>query len=112
MRLADFILENIEPILAEWEAFARAVEPRAKMDALALRDHAEHILRATARDMKSAQTAAEQSDKSRGQGPAGKDSDVLDGASEEHGVGRVGSGFDLLAVVSEYRALRGSVVRL
>ena len=57
MRLADFILGNIEPILVEWEAF-HSVWPEAKTDPLALRDHAEDILRATASDMKSAQTSA------------------------------------------------------
>ena len=25
MRLADFILENIEPVLVEWEAFAQPI---------------------------------------------------------------------------------------
>ena len=29
MRLADFILANIEPILVEWEAFARSIWPGA-----------------------------------------------------------------------------------
>jgi signal transduction histidine kinase len=36
----------------------------------------------------------------------------LDDASSVHGVGRVGSGFNLNEVVSEYRALRASVLRL
>jgi signal transduction histidine kinase len=58
--------------------------------------------------MRSAQTRTQQSDKSRGAGIAiGR----LDGASEIHAVGRVKSGFDLMAVVAEYRALRASVVR-
>jgi signal transduction histidine kinase len=113
MRLADFILGNTESILVEWEAFARTVWPRGgKSDPVALRDHAEDILRATAWDMKSDQTVAEQSDKSRGGGPAGAGSDRVDGASDVHAVGRVRSGFDVMAVVAEYRALRASVVRL
>ena len=66
MRLADFILTNIESILAEWESFARSIWPGAKTDPLTLRDHAGDILRATASDMKANQTAAEQSDKSKG----------------------------------------------
>ena len=48
MRLADFILANIEPILAEWEAFARGVWTGAVANPVALRDHAQDILRATA----------------------------------------------------------------
>ena len=66
MRLADFILSNIEPILMEWKVFARGIGPGAKMDALALRDHAPDILLATVQDMKSSQSAAERSAKSRG----------------------------------------------
>ena len=63
MRLAEFILTNTEPILLEWEAFARGIQPGSKMEPLALRDHAGEILRATVRDMASAQSAAQQSDK-------------------------------------------------
>jgi signal transduction histidine kinase len=112
MRLADFILANIEPILAEWEAFARGIWPGGAADPATLRDHAEEILRATAGDMKSDQTAGQQCDKSRGDGHAGADSRRVDEASKLHGAGRVQSGFDLLAVTSEYRALRATVIRL
>lgn len=112
MRLADFILANIEPILAEWEVFARSIWPGAATDPATLRDHAEDILRATASDMMSAQTAAQQSDKSKGDGDAGADSVRVDKASTLHGAGRVQSGFDLMALVSEYRALRATVIRL
>jgi signal transduction histidine kinase len=117
MRLADFILESTESILAEWEVFARRIWPAgggggAAPDPAALRDHARDILRATAWDMKSPQTAAQQSDKSRGERAAGAASGRVDGASDAHAVGRVRSGFDLMAVVAEYRALRASVIRL
>ena len=120
MRLADFIVSNIEPILMEWEVFARGIAPGAAMDALALRDHAPDILLATVQDMNSSQSATERSAKSRGlhQGAgAGGDGVALggaglNGASELHAVGRLGSGFDLMEVVSEYRALRASVLRL
>lgn len=112
MRLADFILNNLEPILREWEVFARSIWPGAATDPLTLRDHAEQILRATARDMNSAQTTTQQSDKSKGEGDAGPASNRLTGASEVHAVARVRSGFDILAVVAEYRALRASVIRL
>ncbi|MBC7785421.1 MAG: HAMP domain-containing histidine kinase [Burkholderiales bacterium] len=102
----------MEVILAEWEAFARSVWPGPESDPRELRDHAMDILRAAAMDMKSAQTAAQQSDKSKGDGDAGQESDRIDGASDVHAVGRVRSGFDMMAVVAEYRALRASVVRL
>lgn len=112
MRLADFILANTEPILAEWEVFARTIWPGAKADALALRDHAHDILQATALDMKSFQNATQQADKSKGEGEPGKTSGRVDGASDVHAVARALSGFNLLALVAEYRALRASVIRL
>lgn len=113
MRLAEFILANIEPILAEWETFARSLLPGAKMTAVALRDDAESILRATVRDMQTRQSLTQQASKSKGHGGAGgEESERLDIASELHGVGRVGSGFHITDVVSEYRALRASVLRL
>jgi signal transduction histidine kinase len=112
MRLADFILANVEPVLVEWEAFARTVWPGAETDPSELRDHAADILRATAWDMKSTQSAAQQSDKSRGEGGDGAASARVDGASDDHAIGRVRSGFDLMTLVAEYRALRASVIRL
>ena len=108
MRLADFIDSNLEPILLEWDTFARGMKSGRKMDALALRDHAEEILLATIKDMRSAQSADERSAKSRGHRGDGVE---LNGASERHAIGRLGSGFDLLEVVAEYRALRASVLR-
>src|SRR5690242_10745964 len=99
MRLADFISSNIEPILLEWDAFARSIIAGAKMDSLALRDHADEILLATVRDMRSAQSPAERLAKSQGHDSG--DDIALNGASEQHAIGRLGSGFDLLEVVAE-----------
>jgi signal transduction histidine kinase len=111
MRLADFILLNIEPILAEWEIFARSIGAGEHLDKLALRDHAAEILQATARDMKSPET-----DSIRSMGPMGSGhhpkNDALDGASDAHAVDRLGLGFGMLEVMSEYRALRVSVLQL
>ena len=113
MRLAPFILENSQPILEEWDVFARSLAAGEDMTALALRDHAKEILLATARDMQAAQSPRQQAEKSKGEGGAdGAESDELDKASASHGIGRVGSGFDIIEVVSEYRALRATVLRL
>jgi signal transduction histidine kinase len=113
MRLAEFILSNVEPILVEWEAFARNLVPGVAMTKLALRDDAEAMLLAAAQDMQIGQSPAQQVNKSKGHGGAGGDeSDGLDRASVLHGAGRMGSGFDIMEVVSEYRALRASVIRL
>ena len=113
MRLAKFILANVEPILAEWEAFAATLPSGANMTKLALRDHAQAILLASARDMEANQSLAQQADKSKGEGGADTtESDQLDIASEQHAEERVGAGFNIIEVVSEYRALRASVLRL
>lgn len=113
MRLADFIEENLEAILAQWESFARSLWRESPPPDLAtLRDHAKEILCATVDDMRSGQTSAEQSDKSKGDGPLGAESDSVDSASDLHAAARLDSGFYLSEVVAEYRALRASVLRL
>lgn len=111
MRLADFILANVEPILAEWEIFARSIGAGEHLDRLALRDHAGAILQATVRDMRSPQSVAKRARKSKGLDHPGEH-DAIDGAADAHAVGRLGLGFDLLEVMSEYRALRASVLQL
>jgi signal transduction histidine kinase len=113
MRLAEFIAANTEPILVEWESFARSIWPQATpADPAALRDSAEQILEAVIADMNTTQSLHEQQEKSAGRGAHGAESDTLDRASQVHGAGRVGSGFGLPAVIAEYRALRASVLRL
>jgi len=112
MRLADFILSNVEPILGEWEIFARSIGAGNHLDQASLRDHGEQILKATARDMVTSQTAVERTKKSKGDGQTGHSSEALDGASDKHAIDRLGLGFDLIEVMSEYRALRASVLRL
>lgn len=112
MRLADFILANTEPILMEWEHFARSIWPNGVTDPATLRDDAEEMLRAAVMDMKSAQTGIERSNKSKGMGGSGRESASVNQASEAHGTARMGSGFDLAALIAEYRALRASVIRL
>lgn len=112
MRLHDFILTNLEPILEEWEVFARSIWPGAQASPRIVRDHAADMLVAVARDMKSAQTPAQQEAKSKGNGDSGPPSDRVDSASDKHAVSRVDSGFDLEELVAEYRALRASVIKL
>jgi signal transduction histidine kinase len=111
MRLADFILCETERIVNEWEAFAATRLPAAQwMTPLALRDHAEQILRAIAQDLTGPQTPAEQLSKSRGDAPqlAG----APETAAQTHGLLRAKSGFNINQMASEYRALRASVLRL
>ena len=112
MRLADFIERNTNSILTEWEIFARSIWPRAAGDPVELRDHAEEILHAAVKDMSATQSDEQRSDKSKGTGDHGAGSRRLNVASTQHGIGRVESGFKIMAMVSEYRALRASVIHL
>lgn len=111
MRLADFILHDIDQIVVEWEIFAATQLPAAAdMPSLALRDHAKEILEAVAADLKTTQTRAAQQAKSKGLAP------IISGASETaaqtHAVLRARSGFNINQLAAEYRALRASVLRL
>lgn len=109
MGLSEFILKNLEPILQAWEEFARSVDtPMPTMGPLGLRDHAEYILRTVALDMSTSQSPQEQIDKSHGLGPVTED----ESAAQSHAITRLMAGFTLDQMVSEYRALRSSVLRL
>src|SRR5688572_25282143 len=76
-----------------------------------LRDEAERILRHVAHDMNLEQTADEQQAKSEGRRVRVAARDEKD-ASEVHSTDRQTSGFTLMEMVSEFRALRASVIRL
>jgi signal transduction histidine kinase len=107
VRLSGFILENMEPILQAWEDFARTIEPPAlTMDDVALRDHAKLMLTVIARDLETPQTLLEQAEKSKGRAPRGE----CDTAAETHAEARLLSGYSVEQLVSEYRALRSSVL--
>lgn len=111
MRLADFIEAEMEAILLEWEGFARTLLPASGgMNVDGLRDHAEQILHAIAKDLRTSQTRGEQITKSRGEAVRAR----LDpeSAAETHGYLRASSGFTLQQLVAEYRALRASVLKL
>ena len=110
MTLSEFIIRNMELILGEWEKFARTIPAAGDMDTKALRDHAEKMLKAFARDLVQYQSAAQQAAKSKGRAPEPLCKD--DTAATSHGTDRFAEGFDLKALVSEYRALRATVTRL
>ncbi|HEY1329070.1 MAG TPA: sensor histidine kinase [Casimicrobiaceae bacterium] len=110
MQLSQFIAENIERILQNWEDFARSLERGRDMSITALRDDAERMLRFVIVDMEREQSAQQQFDKSTGRGPQlplGQHS-----AAHDHGLGRALEHFTLAELVSEYRALRASVTRM
>jgi signal transduction histidine kinase len=109
-RLADFIRRNHAPIVKEWTEFARTLSPASdQMSKLALEDHIVELLGFVADDLETAQTARERFDKSRGDGSP--DSAFSQSAAELHAALRLADGFDIDQMVSEYRALRASVVK-
>src|SRR5687767_10825403 len=96
--LSRFIEQHMDRIVAEWEAFAHTLLPAAAtMTSLALRDHARPILQAIAREIQSDQVQDKSSEGT---------------AAAMHGALRHLSGFNLLQLGSEYRALRASVIKL
>lgn len=109
MKLSRFLTERAEEILVEWEAFAKTLEPAAaSMTSAALRDHAHLIIKAIALDIENSQSKAEQTAKSHGDGPA----KLPQSAASIHGSLRELSGFSLVQLTAEFRALRASVLRI
>ena len=97
LQLSGFIEQHMDEIVAEWESFACTLLPAAATtSALALRDHARPILRAIAREIDSGQP-----------GTAGEET-----AATAHGALWHLSGFNLLQLGAEYRALRACVIKL
>ena len=108
-RLSDFIRNNREQILLEWETFARSLPMGGSMDIAALRDHANEMLGVIARDLETPQTRRQEIDKAEGKQDA--DERTLT-AAQEHGAGRADRGFAIEHMVAEFRSLRASVIRL
>lgn len=110
MKISRFIIENLEQIIAEWEAFARTLQPAASgLSPSDLRDHAKSILKAIALDIETTESAKQKEAKSVGMAPivSGPES-----AASTHGLLRQGSGFTMPQLTAEYRAMRASVLRL
>lgn len=108
MRLTEFIQSNHKSIISAWVDFAGTMSPWSNgMNEKELQDHAEELLVAVVEDMKSPQSSREQTEKSKGQAIEGK----LAIVGQKHASDRLESGLSLLQLVSEFRALRASVLR-
>jgi signal transduction histidine kinase len=108
-RLGEFIRLHGPEILLAWDEFAATIihggEP---LDAATLRDHAAEILRTISADLAQPQSPEQQDAKSKGHGPRG----VLPTPAETHADFRMESGFAVDAMITEYRALRASVLKI
>ena len=107
MSFSIFIKDNVDALIADWEAFARTLPAARTMSTLALRDHCREILLAVAADM-----ALPLSDRQR---VAQSEAIVATPASTqtaaaEHGALRQTAGFDMVQLFAEFRALRASVM--
>jgi signal transduction histidine kinase len=109
LRLSEFLVAHADEILTEWDAFAATVmhEGRA-LDQVALRDHAAEILKTIASDLAQPQSAEEQDAKSKGLAPRGAEATP----AETHADYRMVAGFAVDAMITEYRALRASVLKI
>ena len=108
MNLSSFILANIETILDEWERFAQTVPAAQGLNTASLRDHARGILETIAADLICPQSPEQQAAKAAGLVPP----PPSQSKAEMHGLARVAEGFSVSEAMSEYRALRASVLGL
>jgi signal transduction histidine kinase len=110
MRIGEFIRAHPDEIEPAWEAFAKSISSFAPdLSVWSLRDHLREILTAMVDDMESPQSLEEQATKSKGKGLRGG---ALDRMSALHARMRLNSGFNLEQAISEYRALRSSILFL
>jgi signal transduction histidine kinase len=107
--LSAFLITHAQEILEAWDDFAATVNHDGKpLDAQALRDHAAEILKTIAADLAQPQSAAQQDAKGKGHGPRG----ALPTPAETHADFRMVAGFAVDAMITEYRALRASVLKI
>jgi signal transduction histidine kinase len=111
MRLSAFITDEIEPILDDWERYAAQIPAARDMDRDELRDHARQILETVAKDLNGSQTSEEQKKKSEGHGQAEQRNALVETAARQHASVRMKAGFSVEDLISEFRALRATVLR-
>ncbi len=110
MNLAQCIQQELDRIVEEWEAFARStIAPARDLSVEDLRDHARVLLQAVIADLEVEQAEQAQNAKSRGDLP--NNSPRVTETAHQHAEHRFAQGFTLNQMVSEYRALRASVLR-
>lgn len=110
MNLAQVAIDEIEGIVEEWVEFARDKDAASQaMTREQLADHAKLLLLAIVADIGRAQEAGARHDKSQGRSPDA--SPDITRIAREHAAQRFQQGFSLPQLVSEFRALRASVIR-
>lgn len=108
-RLADFIERNTESLIAQAMEFAQSVDVGEPLEPMVLRDHLPEIIQTIVADLRTPQTRKQEIDKSEGRAP--EQSGHVRSAAGTHALHRAHSGYSISHLVSEYRALRASVMR-
>ena len=109
MTLSEFIENNMDRLIEQWEELARNVQPEdADLDREELRDWADGVLRAIAKEMETAQADdAPMRRRSKGLEPA--DAPGITEAAQVHAMHRLVQGFRISNMIAEYRSLRTTV---
>ena len=102
MHLSEFIRANVDQIVHEWEEFAKTLRADTALPRWILRDHAPAIVKYIADNMEVPQAPVEEEAKSKDERPSGP----IEHAAAVHVSLRIESGFDLVQIMAEYRALR------
>ncbi|MBT2794751.1 ATP-binding protein [Paraburkholderia strydomiana] len=110
MTLPDFIEANLDGLIDDWTEYARTISPgNGRLSEEQLRDSARQLLTAIAADMRGAQSQAQQRAKSHGARPDGDS--AFNKVGRRHADDRLSHGFEINALVAEFRALRASVLQ-
>ena len=109
MRLSTFIRSDADRIAVEWERFAAGLLPAEEFSRSILRDGILEMLAEIAADMDRAQSDQQQQGKSEG---VPRRNYHIENAAELHALARVKMGLSSRQVISEFRALRATVIRL
>lgn len=113
MNLGDFITKNMESILQEWQDFANSLKQGKHLSKVELRDHAKAMLQSMVKDLNASQSDKQELKKSKGHsGYLSEHSKLVDDTAAKHALDRLGSGFSIQDLVSEFRSLRAGVLRL
>lgn len=105
-KLATFIRENNGPILTEWETFARTLTRGSSMDVVGLREHAQAVLEQIAADIEVPRPPRVRFENSHWR--QGQDQRAAPDPRHD----RANSGFAVVEMMAEFRAVRASVTRL
>jgi len=106
MRISELIRADTERIIREWEEFAKTLSAGVGLPRWLLRVHASAILQSIAQDIEMPKFPVTQ--EAKGEGSPGP----LERVTAAHVNLRIESGFDLVQIMAEYRALRACVLRL